>query len=129
MKLFRDLPVALSDSEWRNYVDAWAREQSKAHETSAEKAEVMSKFKARIETHENVMNDLGEKVRSHKETRAVECIEKLDDTRYVVELYRSDTGELVETRPMNAQERHEVVQATLPGVSKRPPVDDDADSN
>lgn len=123
MKIFRDLKVELTDPEWRNYVDAWAREQSKAHETASEKAEVMSKFKARIETHENVMNDLGEKVRSHKETRAVECVEKPDEQRFVMELYRMDTGELVETRAMNSQERHEVVQATLPGVQKQPPGD------
>lgn len=121
MKLFRDLKVKLTDAEWRSYVDAWAREQSKAHETMAEKAEVMSKFKARIETHDNLMNDLGEKVRSHEETRAVECFEKHDEQRFVVELYRNDTGELVETRAMNAAERHEVVQATLPGVSKQVP--------
>jgi len=121
VKLFRDLKVKLTDAEWRSYVDAWAREQSKAHETQAEKAEAMSKFKARIETHENTMNDLGEKVRSHEETRAVECFNKPDDTRFVMELYRLDTGELVETRAMTAQERHEVVQATLPGVSKQPP--------
>lgn len=121
MKLFRDLKVDLTDAEWRSYVDAWGREQSKHHETMAEKAQVMADFKGRIERHENFMTDLGEKVRSHKETRAVECFEKPDETRFVMELYRQDTGELVETRPMNAQERHDVVQTTLPGVSKAPP--------
>jgi hypothetical protein len=123
VKLFRDLKVKLTDAEWRSYVDAWAREQSKAHETQAEKAQAMADFKGRIERHENTMNDLGEKVRSHEETRAVECVNKPDEQRFVMELYRTDTGELVETRAMSAAERHEVVQATLPGVSKAPPGD------
>lgn len=121
MKIFRDLKVKLTDAEWRAYVDAWGREQAKSKETQAQRAEAMAGFKSRLEAHENAEQDLGEKVRSREETRAVECFEKPDPERFVVELYRHDTGELVETRPMTAGERHEVVQATLPGVNKQPP--------
>lgn len=121
MKIFRDLKVKLTDAEWRAYVDEWAREQAKSHETLARKAEVMADFKSKIEAHENAERDLGEKVRSREETRAVECFEKHDGERFVVELYRADTGELVSTRPMSAAERHDALQAVLPLVSRTPP--------
>ena len=53
----------------------------------------------------------------------MECFERKDEARFVVELYRQDTGELVETRPMTAAERHDVLQVKLPGVSREPPTE------
>jgi DNA-directed RNA polymerase sigma subunit (sigma70/sigma32) len=120
MKIFRDLKVKLTEAEWKAVASAMAAEQAKLAEVEAEKAEAMSTFKARIETHKTKFLELAEKVNSHEERRAVECVERPDYQRWVIELYRNDTGEMVEMRPMTAGER----QVTLPGVA-----DEDKDSN
>lgn len=121
MTMFRDLKVKLTDAEWNAIASAMGAEQAKLIEEEQAKASAMSTYKDRIQALQAKLVELGEKVRSRVETRAVECFEKPDDKRFVVELYRADTGELVETRVMTAAERHEVVQATLPNVSKVPP--------
>jgi hypothetical protein len=118
MKLFRDLPVKLTDAEWAFYANALAVEQARRAQAEADKAESMSAFKATIDKHKAKEAELGEKVRSREETRAVECFERFDYKRFVVDLHRDDTGELVETRQMSASER----QTKLPGV-------DDEESN
>jgi hypothetical protein len=120
-KIFRDLKVKLQPAEWNAIASALGAEQAKLFECEAEKAEAMTGYKKRLEAHGNKMAELGEKVRSREETRAVECFERQDEQRFVVELYRQDTGELVETRPMTSAERHDVLQSSLPGVSKEPP--------
>lgn len=124
MKLFRDLPVKLSDAEWAANSSALAAEQQKLIEAEGEKATVMQGYKSRIESHKERMLDLGRKVHSHEETRAVECFERHDAKKFIVEVYRADSGELVETRPMSAAERHEAIQVTLPGVSRTPPTEE-----
>lgn len=130
MKMFRDLKVKLTQEEFVATASALGAEQAKLNEAQSEKAQAMATFKARIQTHEDKLQELGEKVRTREETRAVECLEKPDERRFVVEVYRMDTGELVETRPMTAAERHSVLQGTLPGVKVKGPFDDDdADSN
>jgi hypothetical protein len=129
MKLFRDLKVKLTPEEWGANAAAMAAEQAKLAEVQSELAQANTTFKARIRTHNDKLHELGEKVRSREETRAVECIEKPDSKRFLVEVYRLDTGELVETRPMTAAERHSVLQATLPGVSVKGPFDGDDEAN
>lgn len=117
MKLFRDLKVRLTDAEWTAIAAGMGAEMASLRETESEKQEVMTKFKERIQVHTNKLQDLGGKVTSHEETRAVECEERGDVKRFVMELYRLDTGEMVETRPMTATERQEALQVALPGVN------------
>ena len=51
-------------------------------------------------------------IREGTEIRIVECSERPDYAANVVHLHRDDTGELVETRPMDMEER----QAPLVGI-------------
>lgn len=123
MKMFRDLKVKLTEAEWCATASALGAEQAKLYEVELEKQSMMATLKARIGTHEERMAQLGELVRSREETRAVECFERKDEKKFVVELYRADTGVLVESRSMTAAERHDVLQVKLPGISREPPED------
>ncbi len=119
-KIFRDLKVKLTVAEWSACAAQLAQEQERLEELDLEKKAAVAALKSRLETVKGVISGLGEKVRSHEEVRAVECWEKQDERRFVVELYRDDTGELVETRPMTAAERHEAINPPLPHVEPAP---------
>lgn len=121
MKVFRELRVKLTDAEWSVAAIQMAAEQQKIQEIEAEKAEINTTFKARLQGHAQKLSELGLKVRSREEARSVECQERYDLQRLTAELYRLDTGELVESRPMSAHERQEALQEVLPGVSREPP--------
>lgn len=111
--IIRDLKVKLTEEEWANASDLLAQEDAAARATDIERKQVMLSFKQRLEAHNTQSGILAEKVRTHEETRAVECEWRPDERRLVMELFRLDTGVLIDTRPMTAAER----QVTLPGVS------------
>jgi sRNA-binding protein len=51
-----------------------------------------------------------------KEMRQVFIEERPDISRSVIEVFRTDTGELVQTRPMSTDEIYELRQRRIPGV-------------
>ena len=51
-----------------------------------------------------------------KELRPVFTEERPDLRRSVVEVFRTDTGELVTTRPLSQDEINKIRQGTIPGV-------------
>lgn len=118
MPIYRDLKVRLTPSEWESCASALAQVQQDRSVLEEEKKQAMTGFKARDKVLEEKLRSLGERVRSHQETRAVECWERFDVNRLVVDIYRSDLGEYVESRPMTASERHDALQPGLPGLSR-----------
>jgi hypothetical protein len=115
--IFRDLKCKLTNDEWAAIAAQLANDGEKREQLEAQKKSEASAIKAKIDDVEKSISSLGVKVRTHEEIRAVECFEKADDKRFVVELYRDDTGELIETRPMTSAERHAVINPALPGVT------------
>jgi hypothetical protein len=110
----RKLPCALTVEEWNAAASQLAQTQLECVTVEARKKAAMADFKIEGEKLEATAAELGEKVRTRKETRDVEVFERKVGERLVVEIYRSDLGELVETRPMTAEERNEVVNPRLP---------------
>jgi hypothetical protein len=116
--IFKDLKVKLTESEWEACAAQLGSEQQKLEQVEEEKRQTSSALGSRCKSQKDVVSKLGEKVRSREETRAVECFERKDPRRFVVELYRSDMGSLIETRPMTANERHEALNPKLPYVEQ-----------
>jgi hypothetical protein len=117
MAIFRDLKVHLTDDEWGANAAALAQLQADLKAAEAEKKESASGYKARIDALKSKADAIGDRVRTREETRAVECFERPDNRRFVVELFRADNHTLVETRPMTANERHAALQPMLPGTA------------
>jgi hypothetical protein len=118
-KIWRDLKVLLTEEEWAAVSLACANEEQVLDAAKASMKEAVTEFKENIAASEKKMRALNEMIRTHKETRAVECFEKHDVNKFTVELYRMDTGEMVESRPMTASERHAATQPRLPGTDLR----------
>jgi hypothetical protein len=116
MTMFRDLKVKLTQDEWEAYASQLANVNQETKQVEAELQAVKDGFKGRLTALGEREYELAEKVRNRQEVRAVEVYERPDERRFVVELYRGDTGELLETRPMSSAERHAVVNPKLPGV-------------
>jgi hypothetical protein len=114
--IFKDLKVKLTPSEWEACSAQLGSEQQRLEQVEEEKRQTSSALGSRCKSQKDTVSKLAEKVRSREETRAVECFERKDPRRFVVELYRSDVGSLIETRPMSAGERHEALNPKLPIV-------------
>lgn len=118
-KIWRDLKVELTAEEWAAVSLACANEEQVLDGLKASMKDAVTKSKEDIATSEKKMRAMNEIIRTHKETRTVECFEKHDTFKFTVELYRMDTGEMVESRPMTASERHAATQPRLPGTELR----------
>ncbi len=114
--LIRRLPCRLSQDEWSASASALAQAWHDLAMLDVERKLATAALKQRLELLEAAAAELGGKVRTHEEMRDVEVFERPAPSRLCVEIYRADTGELVDTRPMTAAERDEVVNPRLPGV-------------
>jgi hypothetical protein len=116
MSVIRKLKVRLTDVEWGAAAKQLGSVQADLNDMKQAQAQYVAEFKVAYQGLNEKFAQLGECVRSGEETRTVECMERGDAKRLVIELYRVDTGELVETRPMTSQEREDALQVTLPGM-------------
>lgn len=112
----RTLPCRLTIEEWNAAAEALAESGYELAALDVEKKLAMASFKERAEKIEATQRELAAKVKTRSVPRPVEVFERSLPTRLVVEIYRADTGELVDTRPMTATERDDVVNPRLPGT-------------
>jgi hypothetical protein len=92
----RWLPVPLTDDELLLRGNELAR-------ALEEKSELESEIGTR---NERILKLRGS-IRSKREQREVLCEWSRNDERMVMELHRQDSGEVIESRPMTAEERQE----------------------
>jgi hypothetical protein len=107
MKTTRKLPVQLTDDELQQRSQALVGNIKQTDALKEEKKTATSEFKARIGACNDVTKRLTEIISSGKEERDVECEMTKDYKGGTVTVVRLDTGEVVETRPMTADERQE----------------------
>lgn len=119
--MIRDLKVKLTDAELKNHARTLAFEEQTNKEIQDEAKASAKGFKARLDASDAIISDLSEKIRTEVETRAVEVYETPDERTFTVKMYRCDSKEMINTRPMTANERHAAITPTLPGVPKDPP--------
>ena len=99
-KVTKPLPVKLTDAEVLQYGRDAARAMADKERIGAEFDGVKADYKGKIAEQEAIIGKLSPRIHSGIETRDVECMETKNWTRATVEVKRSDTGEIVESRPM-----------------------------
>ncbi len=82
--------------------------------------------KSAIDTLKNEAGALARTVHSKQENRPVECKDNYCRSNMTVETARLDTGEIVSSRPMTAEERKDAFQAEL-DFARRAAADDARD--
>lgn len=115
-EIYRKLPVQLSESEKALRGEEMAREVANHARLEVEKKEETKRLGELVKQSDERIAELATQVNTGIEQREVRCIELLDHGRNLVELQRTDTREVIDSRPMRADERQ-----------TRMPFDDDAD--
>jgi hypothetical protein len=101
----RELPCDLTGDEQRQRGDELARKFQNLDALEDERKSVVAEAKGKIDATESEVRKLAQIVRERREHRPVECIWRRDDQRGVMELIRTDTSDVVLSRPMTEAER------------------------
>lgn len=116
MEVTRSLPVPLTDAEVADRVrEAKGRTDdiAKAHDTLADLSTKTKATKEDIEFHQREVKRLVKIADAREEDRSVPCRWTYDLAANTATLYRTDSGELVESRAMTSEERREIEQKPL----------------
>lgn len=106
MKTFtRTLPVELTQAELLDRGEALALGRGSRNEWESDRKETAARYRERLDLLDAEIDRLAGIVREKAEPRPVECRSVRDIERGVVEVVRTDTGEIVESRVMTEMER------------------------
>jgi hypothetical protein len=100
------LPCRLTDAELLERGEALALGRGERNTRALEAKKVAADFKAAIEEMDAEVDRLAGIVRERAEPRPVICDLRADMERGVMETWRTDTGELVNSRVLEPQERN-----------------------
>lgn len=104
-EIYRKLPVTLTGMERALRGEEMAREHSKLGRLQEQKRDQAKLMKEEIDASEERLAELASQVSTGIEHREVACVELLRPGSNMVELERTDTGEIIDSRPMRADER------------------------
>lgn len=107
----RTLACDLTDDEVNDYAREVADLCLQVSDLEAEKASHAKHIKGRIDGLSADISDLSRKVKRRKEDRDVDCVWVYDWTNNVKQLERTDTREIIETRPIEQWERQQKLPA------------------
>lgn len=107
LKTSKKLPVKLDDDELLERGKQLVDNMRKTAVAESEREAENKKRKGDIELLEGITARLAGVIQNGSEDRDVDCEIRKDFEHGVVTVVRLDTGEVVETRPMDAQERQE----------------------
>lgn len=112
------LPVKLSEQEVTQYGRDMDRAHADRNRIENEFDSVKAEYKGKISEQEAIIEKLSPRIHSGIETRDVECSEVKNWTKATVTVTRTDTGEVIESRPMREDEKQmqiDVVEASATG--------------
>jgi len=101
----RTLPVYLSDEECKAAARKLAETLWEKEQKEAEAKDSAATYRDAIKTMAETISELKTVVRSGVEHRLVDCEDRKNMAAGTTEIYRLDTGEMVESRPLSALER------------------------
>lgn len=101
----RTLPVRLTERELLDRGESLALERFARNHCDAQRKAAAAGFKEQLEVFEAEIDRLAGIVREKAEPRPVACRNVRDMNRGVIEVVRTDTGEIVESRVMTEMER------------------------
>jgi len=94
----------------RSLVNALTERNQQEQEIESEKADFkdrLKQLKKDLDEKDSDVVRLANDLRTQTEERPVECIETKDERRQQISVIRTDTGEVVSTRPFSARDRQE----------------------
>lgn len=101
--LHRDLPVKLGEDEVTKALRRWADRHAELEMVDNQKSDTVASFARRKAEIEADMKILRDECRNEERIMPVECYERF--AAGMIEIVRSDTGEVVDRRPASAAER------------------------
>lgn len=111
----RSCKVPLTEPEILEAAGRIGRQTQLLAEARERKKEVTAQLTADVEVHRTEVDRLGTLLANGYEYRPVECALSADFARAEIKITRMDTGEIVEQRPMTAEERQrELALSTNP---------------
>lgn len=115
-RVWRDLPVTLTDAEWIEVAREKAARERELREFESNQKEEAAAAAAKAKEIKRSIDQLGARVESKSAIRPVECFERYvfgeSRAKDLVEIVRVDTGEVVQRREPTQAE----TQRRLPGV-------------
>lgn len=105
----RKLPCVLTEQELAIKRDEIARKVHEYKLAEAEKRAVTATLASRVKALRADIERLGEEISERTEERLVPCQEESVYEASRVDLIRTDTGEVVGSRPMTGEERQESI--------------------
>lgn len=101
------LPCDLTRDEMLQKAEEMATQLKERAEVELTAKESAGEFKDQMKRLDRTIADRAEEVRTGVEYRQVECTERGDFRRNLVQVVRLDTGEIVRSRPMAVHERQD----------------------
>jgi len=108
------LKYVFTERDMLDLAQDMARAISEQHEAEDELKTISTQIKGKVALAVGAANSAASKIRAGYEFRNIECEISKDFTEGMVTTRRIDTGEIVDTRPIAAEER----QAELPLADK-----------
>jgi hypothetical protein len=108
----RMLKCKLTEEEWNERANLLAEEHQRGQRLDAEHKLVAKLHNQRMGVVKDNVERLSSALRLREEERMVQCEDRRDEDKLLIDTVRLDTGEVIGTRPMTAEER----QVALPGV-------------
>lgn len=108
----RELPVPLTNSEFMLRATELGQRVRDLAELEFEKKRVASRFKDRVDEMEGEVYKLTKIVNDRAEMRPVEVYEDINFTREIVEIFRADTHQVIDHRPLTEPERKSMRSGT-----------------
>ena len=106
-KFQRSVPVKLTQEEFVEKGKAMSREQNEMTSLTARLKEVSTDFKAKIAQKEATINSLSITISNGYEYRETDCIYFYRVKEGMKDVIRTDTGEVIATERMMAQDHQE----------------------
>ena len=116
----RRLACELAEHEVANRAIKMARLVEEIKKRRAKLKADVEEAREEIRLLQGDVERLAKEVRERAEERDVSVDVRHDDTRFSVETYRLDTGQVIDSRPMTEDEREDAVQPPLPGTGAKP---------
>lgn len=121
--LKRNLPVNLTQDERHVKALEMAAALSEYDDAESEKKEATRELTAKMKELRARATALREEVSTGKADRLVDCIEEANLIGRIWEVFRTDTGERVETRPMTNDEIEKNSQLDIDSLTRPPRAD------
>jgi len=118
MRDTRLLPCPLTERELADRRDRVAGLIEEIVKVEDAKKSAAAAYKLQLDTLGTAARQISRQILTRSEERMVEVTERHDPTRFCVDVWREDTGELLETRPMDDEEIIRAKQLMLPSVTE-----------